>query len=963
MPYPRQSILLVLCAVLLGLSPYSFALQYEITRSAERISSISLENSLLRVSISEKGARLSQLYLKQSGIELSQDNEHTFSGLGKFRDVLFNNVETISARHSLELDESQPGLLKVSALYTAKSGNLAGMQIIRSFILRENAAYLDCQLMLRCIENPASFQLNMHNFFPVQENNTDLSFYLPTQRGLAKFSHSEAVLQKMNLILDPAQPWCAFIDHKNRAGLAVVAKNLQLLDAMYVWAVQNSFTLEMNFKEAQLRPVAAADEWEVEYRLVPLQGINDIRKIDANGAFALEQQNGDWQASFMALSPTQAEFSARQGDKTLASQQVDLKWPNQCANLQWQKEKDKQDILLSFTAKEFSSELKLTNEEISAAKIKLLSELPKRELTGVNGFYYYFPELWLSDEAQTAFSFGLRGDFRKRNDFRFAIDLPEGVELTHSPAKILAESTLELQGKAYKRVEIHSFRKIDYYNSITLHLQIGPDFKEGSQAYIQALWKGGAQTAEAITLKQAPKMRNIGSGFKHFKLGMHDDIARQAWPPFARMGVNVFMLSRWAPPLILYGYHGKGHLQTEVDNIKQAGMFPIYGYPDPYTAVGRVLQKMQPYYKGACTLYHPEEKYIEIDLEDAKALNIHGKRVNMPCPSFHGQLLDKAVDSLKSVIDYGFEHMTYDEEMWSSGNTICYCQRCKNKFAEFLKNKYPQLEYMDPATATLEANKYPEIFDAWWDFKTDQVAEIYKTLRHTIDTYEPRGEKRQIWVWVDYSVGPGRYGAITHRLTDYAKLGQYTDLLLPMIYTPNALDVARCIENGYKALAGKRGKIAAGLSPNRTYEYFRVASGNLAPEDAMRQQLLETFFNGGQAAVVWAWKSALRGALDYYKMSEAVYMLLPVENILYAGERQDSLLQNSNPDVKLTVWEHQGKLAVFLRNYESETLKTSLVLPPGYKSITDTLTRETIPYQNKLELSFQDERLKVLLIE
>ena len=60
MPYPRQSILLVLCAVLLGLSPYSFALQYEITRSAERISSISLENSLLRVSISEKAARLSQ---------------------------------------------------------------------------------------------------------------------------------------------------------------------------------------------------------------------------------------------------------------------------------------------------------------------------------------------------------------------------------------------------------------------------------------------------------------------------------------------------------------------------------------------------------------------------------------------------------------------------------------------------------------------------------------------------------------------------------------------------------------------------------------------------------------------------------------------------------------------------------------------------------------------------------------
>ncbi|MFA6930986.1 MAG: hypothetical protein WCT05_11725, partial [Lentisphaeria bacterium] len=827
-----------------------------------------------------------------------------------------------------------------------------------------NSAFLEGKVLVKCLEKEASFQLNLHNLFPIEAlSKQDLKYFIPTKRGLAIFDHATAELQKLNLALDPASPWCAFIDQKADFGLALQMSKLEQLEGIYVWAQNNSFTLEANYKDVQLKPMAAADEWEISFRLLPLRNLKNLWQVNNSGAFAAEKNGDQLTIKFMTANPMNGTIAIWQNQQKLAESTKQQLQAGQIAEVRCQLNDQINQYTIKVQAENFETSLLWPNNLNIADKIKLDKKLPKKELSGVNGFYFYYPDLWLSQETPTELSFGLRGDFKTKEDFRFVIDLPPGVELQNSRAELLNECQVKINNNNLNRKEIHSFRKSDYFSAIRLNLQLNENFKDGSKAYVQALWKDGSQSPQEIIVRKAPTLPEIGAGLKYFKIGVENDADKEAWPDFRRIGINTIMVSNWGPPLILYDYKGKGYFENKIKDLKELGLLPIFGAGAPYCNVDRVMREMKPYYTGAGTLYHPEESYQPIDLQQARAVDINGNQMLIPCPSFLGPLLDKAVDSLKSLIDYGFDHVCYDEEMWSNGNSLCFCQNCKNKFAAFLKDRYPKLQYIDPATATMQPNQYPEIYDAWWDFKTDQVAEIYKTLRHTLETYQPKPEvQRQMWVWVDCSIGSGRYGAITSRLSDYAKLGNYADLLLPMVYTPMASEVARITDTGGKLLAQSPGKIASGLSPNRTYEYYRVTSNNLAPMDAIRQQLLETFFNGGQAAVIWAYRSALRGAYDYYKIAQTVQMLLPVEEILFRGQRVETV-SSSNPEVMVTAYEYHGQMAVLARNYEADTSKTILTFPGKYTKAINTLTRQTSELQASLEISLDEERVMVFLLQ
>lgn len=938
-------------------------LRFSLEKTGDRVSAVTIENTALRVKISERGGRIDSLQALALPLEYCDDTQQTFSGLGKIRDVLFNNIETITGRHVLSVDESTAGQLTVNATYQAQTGNLAGMEIRRQYVMTTDSALLTGRILVKCHEQAANFQVNLHNLFPVKPYSGNVFCYLPTRRGLAVFDHAAAKLQKLNLALDPSAPWSAFADRSTGVGLALLLENLEQLEGMYVWGQNDGFTLEANYKDVQLRPVAAADEWETSFRLLPLQGMQFLRQVGSNGAFGAERQQDRIKVTFMAASPCRGTLSVWQGQQKLAETTADLTGAGQTAVVTWPTPENQAPCRVTFATASFDVSMELPLDFDQQSPVALEKKMPARKATGVNGFYYYYPELWLSEETPAGLAFGLRGDFKKNKDFRFVIDLPSGVEMTYSRAEVLKESQVDIDGVAYQRKEIVSSRKVDYYSAIRLNLQLRPGFQDGSKVYVRAQWQGGEQTPQAMTVRRAPALPGIGDGLRHFKIGVESNVGKHAWPNFKRIGVNTIIVNDWAPPLILYGYKGKGFFAERISEIKAEGMFPVYGSPEPYCNIGRVLAKLEPYYTGAGTLYHPEETHPGLDLARARAKDIHGQELNMPCPSYHGQLLAKAVDSLQSLIDYGFDHVCYDEEMWGSGNTLCFCEHCKTAFAAFLREKYPQLQYVDPAEATLKPNEHPAVNDAWWDFKTSLVAEIYRTLRQTLETYAVRpGVQRQLWVWVDRGVGEGRYGAITSRLTDYAKLGQYADLLLPMVYTPMAGDVARVTAAGGKAMAGVHGKIAAGLSPNRTYEYYRVASNNLAPMDAIRQQLLETFFNGGQATVIWAYTSSLRGAYDYHKIAQAVYMLQPVEEILFRGQPVDEV-RSSNPEVKVTAWKHGNALAVLVRNYDAAGVKTKVTFPGAYLRATDTLSRVETALGDGLDISLGENRVHVFLVQ
>ena len=124
------------------------------------------------------------------------------------------------------------------------------------------------------------------------------------------------------------------------------------------------------------------------------------------------------------------------------------------------------------------------------------------------------------------------------------------------------------------------------------------------------------------------------------------------------------------------------------------------------------------------------------------------------------------------------------------------------------------------------------------------------------------------------------------------------------------------------AMAGTKAKLVMGLSPNRVYEYYRVASRNYAPMEAETQQMLEAAFNGAKGVIFWWHRGAFRGAMGFYNIARAVQMLQPIEDILLNGKPCE--VPCSNPDVRVTAMEWNGRIAVFARNYERGVVRATV---------------------------------------
>ena len=88
----------------------------------------------------------------------------------------------------------------------------------------------------------------------------------------------------------------------------------------------------------------------------------------------------------------------------------------------------------------------------------------------------------------------------------------------------------------------------------------------------------------------------------------------------------------------------------------------------------------------------------------------------------------------------------------------------------------------------------------------------------------------------------------------------------------------------------------------------------------------------------------------------AVKMLMPVEDILYKGEFAE--LKHNNPSVNVTAWKLGKEYAVFVRNYDSGKVRTTLEIPAGMK-VYDTLTGKEVSATVELDAL----RVKVLKIK
>ena len=144
-----------------------------------------------------------------------------------------------------------------------------------------------------------------------------------------------------------------------------------------------------------------------------------------------------------------------------------------------------------------------------------------------------------------------------------------------------------------------------------------------------------------------------------------------------------------------------------------------------------------------------------------------------------------------------------------------------------------------------------------------------------------------------------------------------------MLYTADSATIGYRSRAIADLLKGTRAKLIMGLSPDRMYEYYRVASGNYASPNVMREQVLEAIFNGAVGIHVWNHPYGMRAALGFYNMARAVQDLMPVEDIIYYGKLVD--IPSSNPEVLVTAYEYNGEYAFFARNYDRGVVKTTIL--------------------------------------
>ncbi len=883
-----------------------------------------LENNFLKAEISPVGGKIVSLFDKTLGRELLTRSEDVYSGASKMRDTVYGNLATLSGKYRL----SKPETNQVSAVYRIRGGNTAGMEITRIYSLKPEAAVLEISETWKSRSQKNEFSLNWHNEFPFSKETV---FYFPVGNEIMSVDSASAMRNRLNLVSAPSEPWLAALDGKTGRGIGILVRERKIVDGMYVWhGGESTQTLEVNFAPLTLNPVAAADEWNFSGEIFPFSG---------NGAV-------------LAVTP---ELVVTSGEVYFKKSLGHVRLVSDVGTLETEAAAGKSVQFAAgkkLTVRTNRSEFTV-NPGCLNTTLKPATSMPIRKSFSFSGFRYYYPDFWLSNELPFEMEFDLCGNFKNKKGFRLVLTLPPGVEMTRQFAKIIKRQELP-DGSV--RYEIHSYRNSDYNLCVPTWLKLNSAFRPGSSMLVQTAWDGGALKAQKVAIRKIQPLPKLEKSLEFLKIELnYNDVYYRGLPPpdYPKAGINSVKFQAYRLNDFELKHMGEGYHTETISQFRKAGMDYSYELWEPFPHVGHVIAGDQPFLDGAGRLFHPESQ-SRINPSELNAVDITGKKSRMICPSYRGRYYEKIADTTKTAVDYGISHISYDEETWGNAGTICYCPRCKELFKKFLAKKYPSLTYIDPASPDAS----PALTDAWWDFKTDLVAEIYAGIRKTFMEYRPeKTGKRTICVWLDNSISrTGRYNAISHRLTDYRKLSKIVDYILPMCYNADSEFVGKNAAVASELASGGGARIIMGLGPNRMYERSRIEAGNFADPDAPRRQILESVFNG--AIGVSFWKASIeQGAMLYYKTAQAAKMLLPLEKIIVKGKKIK--LETTNPEISVSAYELDGAYAVFLRNYDGNKVSGELVMPKGNLEIIDTFTGEKCG--TRIELG--NERVKTLLMK
>ncbi len=486
------------------------------------------------------------------------------------------------------------------------------------------------------------------------------------------------------------------------------------------------------------------------------------------------------------------------------------------------------------------------------------------------------------------------------------IDVPVEVKFLsvrkHSPIK-----TIETNGKKFNRYLV----KLGKRNYPAVYLRSGSNTPIGWKGKLKLSSLDGKirQDVELsnIDIPSAPFMRKL-----FVTVDWTDKFVLWNWPElipsYKHIGINV---------LAVLGAQLGGNPQAPdgrwiklLDEASKAGFY-IAANLSPACSFGQYRG-----FDGIKTAKTPEgnDSPHGCPLDYARAVSrIKGDIIWWPdVHKYQARNPAKNIYYAREIIRYGIRWVWYDSEPGFYPN-MCYCDDCKAFFRQFLKKRFRNLKYVDPAKIILEnyklskvgdvlsrssVVKYPKQFRAWLDCKAEIGNEIFRAWNNVLQDEMKHKERwfvdkpfplplslQNKLITGEYELdGELKVDGIgwTRNCSRYydfdVLLGSGTlQQAMPSFYGARAAKIIRVVSTTRRKMAENHYKglifcwVTAGMGSRHTEVSPRV----------YKENLLACYFSGAQGTVAFMCKGT--EGRDYKALAQALGLIKPYENLIADG--------------------------------------------------------------------------------
>ena len=558
---------------------------------------------------------------------------------------------------------------------------------------------------------------------------------------------------------------------------------------------------------------------------------------------------------------------------------------------------------------------------------------------------------YVSPDMAVIFNVGGRAEGAVSGQIQLVFEVPEGIKVVDvdyqgSIDKIpFKEEPLEMEKFKGTRYIVNVDGVPSYHGWVQFYLTTTwkPDQKGKSYLYLK--WKDGQQPKQeieftCINIPEAKTPKRLITGMSIY------GYAYTHWPDFLksykRLGLNTVNLCNndiWSPvPL--------EKLDKFVKDCVSSGVWV----------------------NGEMWAGFPAGNELDRDM-DSKAVNLVGTKLNEPCPSYRGTLFQEWLNKAKNVPRHGISWLDYDDEIYGSGIHLCYCNRCKERFKEFLKEKYPNLEYVDPSVFEMEFTKYPELDKAWIDFKTEMVTEWFRIVRKEVapevEKYKAKsGPKKGLMVSDYIHAVYERQRHVENNLHDLRKLAGVLDYMTPMAYTGcfqrYPAWVGKVVEFFVEEIGTQDSGCLGGLDAGDSWTV-----GN-QPNEYVRDDVLETVMSGGKGYIFCKYVGF--DGLDFKYLAQTNNILSQVEDIILDGKPVEVKIVESEKRVFVKGREYKDRTLVLVSEYlKNEPIEVTLEYQTTTsKKVIDLYTNEVVSElskdKNTFKITLDKDRARLFLI-